>query len=240
VKRTVTLCMALMLIAGVAARLSAQATPTDKPMKTQAEKPAKKMAAAAKTEAGWISLFDGKSIDNWKASDDPASFSVEDGNIVVNAKGGPSHLYYDGAVQNHVFKNFELKCDIMTFPGANSGVYIATEFKPHGWPSKGYEVQVNNSHSDPKRTGGLYNVQDVFEPPAKDNEWFTMDIRVEGKHITVKVNDKQLVDYTEPDDVKRPDSMKNRVLGNGGTIALQGHDPKSKVLFKNILIKPLS
>lgn len=212
-KRIALLCLALLLTASTGARLSAQKTSAD----------------------GWIPLFDGKSLEGWKASDDPASFSVADGNIVVNAKGGPSHLYYVGPVQNHVFKNFELKLDIQTFPGANSGVYIATEWQDKSWPSKGYEVQVNNSHTDPKRTGGLYNVQDVYEPPAKDNEWFTMDIKVEGKHITVKVNDKQLVDYTEPADVKGPGHM----LGNGGTIALQAHDPKSKVLYKNILIKPL-
>jgi hypothetical protein len=217
VRRIATLCMTLTLVVIAAA----------------AARP-----AAAQTDKGWIALFDGKSLDGWKASDDPASFTIEDGQIAVNAKGGPSHLYYDGAVQHHDFKNFELKLDIMTMPGANSGVYIHTQYQPKGWPSKGYEVQVNNSHSDPKRTGGLYNVQDVFEAPAKDNEWFTMTIKVEGKHVTVRVGDKQLVDYTEPADVKRPDSMSGRTLSSG-TIALQAHDPKSKVLYKNILIKPL-
>jgi hypothetical protein len=189
-------------------------------------------------EAGWVSLFDGKSLNGWKASDNPASFSVADGAIVVNAVGGHAHLYYDGPVQNHDFKNFELKLDIMTFPGSNSGVYIHTASQPADWPAKGYEVQVNNSHTDPKRTGGLYNVQDVFEAPAKDNEWFTMDIKVEGKHVTVSVNDKKLVDYTEPADLKRPENMAQRVLSSG-TIALQAHDPKSKVLYKNIQIKRL-
>jgi hypothetical protein len=227
VKRAATYCLATLLTIGLAVAASAQA------------KKAEKTEKAGKAEAGWISLFDGKSLNGWKASDNPASFSVADGNIVVNAVDHNAHLYYDGPVQNHVFKNFELKLEIQTFPGANSGVYIATEYQPKDWPAKGYEVQVNNSHTDPKRTGGLYNVQDNYEAPAKDNEWFTMDIKVEGKHITVKVGDKQLVDYTEPADTQRPDSMKGRVLGNGGTIALQAHDPKSKVLYKNIMIKPL-
>jgi 3-keto-disaccharide hydrolase len=213
VKRILSVSLALVLLLGAAARVSAQA------------------------KDGWQPLFDGKSLTGWKASDNPASFSVADGTIVVNAVGGNAHLYYDGPVQNHDFKNFELKLDIMTFPGANSGVYIHTAYQDKSWPAKGYEVQVNNSHTDPKRTGGLYNVQDVFEPPAKDNEWFTMDIKVEGKHVTVSVNDKKLVDYTEPADVKRSESM-THVLSSG-TIALQAHDPKSKVLYKNILIKPL-
>jgi len=195
--------------------------------------------ARAHADEGWTALFDGKTLEGWKASDDPASFTVEKGQIVVNAKGGkPSHLFYVGPVQNHEFKNFELKLDIMTMPGANSGVYIHTQYQPTGWPSKGYEVQVNNSHTDPKRTGGLYNVQDVFEPPAKDNEWFTMDIKVEGKHVTVRVNDKQLVDYTEPAGVQRPAEQAGRVLSSG-TFALQAHDPKSTVYYKNIMVKPL-
>lgn len=216
-KRLATLCLALTLVFAVGARPHAAAT-------TAAD--------------GWMPLFDGKSLNGWKASDDPASFSVADGAIVVNAVGGHAHLYYDGPIQNHDFKNFELKLDIMTFPGSNSGVYIHTAYQPKDWPAKGYEVQVNNSHTDPKRTGGLYNVQDVYEPPAKDNEWFTMTIKVEGKHVTIGVNGKQLVDYTEPADAKRPDSTSQRVLSSG-TIALQAHDPKSKVLYKNILIKPL-
>jgi len=221
VKRTVTcgLALALMVVvAGVVGQVQ--------------------VSAQKKAEAGWMPLFDGKSLDGWKASDDPASFSVADGALVVNAVGGHAHLYYDGPVQQHDFKNFELKLDIMTFPGANSGVYIHTAYQPKDWPAKGYEVQVNNSHTDPKRTGGLYNVQDVFEAPAKDNEWFTMTIKVEGKHVTVGVNGKQLVDYTEPADAKRPENAAGRVLSSG-TIALQAHDPKSKVLYKNILIKPL-
>ena len=192
----------------------------------------------AKADGGWVALFDGKSLDGWKASDDPASFSVQDGQIVVNAKGGPSHLFYDGPVQNHDFRNFELKLDIMTQPGANSGVYIHTQFQPHGWPSHGYEVQVNNSHTDPKRTGGLYGVSDVYEAPAKDNEWFTMTIKVEVPHVTTAVNGKTLVDWIEPNMTQRPPNNPDRILGSG-TIALQAHDPKSVVRYKNIMIRPL-
>jgi hypothetical protein len=61
---------------------------------------------------------------------------------------------------------------------------------------------------------------------------------VNGKNITIKVNDKVMVEYTEPDNVERPAEMAGRKLSSG-TFALQGHDPKSKVLFKNIMVKPL-
>ena len=41
------------------------------------------VAATAQTD-GWISLFDGKTLDGWKASENPSTFSVADGAIVVN------------------------------------------------------------------------------------------------------------------------------------------------------------
>jgi hypothetical protein len=185
---------------------------------------------------GWQLLFDGKSLDGWKASEQPGTFSVQDGNIVT--AGPRSHLYYDGPVQNHDFKNFELRAEVMTYPNANSGIYFHTEFQQTGWPAKGYEVQVNNSHSDWRRTAGLYMVQDNKIPPAPDNTWFTMRIRVEGKHITTWVNEKVISDYTEEPNPVRPADMTGRLLSRG-TFALQGHDPKSRVLYHTIAVKVL-
>ena len=121
----------------------------------------------------------------------PPRFAVVDGAIVVN--GPRAHLYYVGPVGNHDFKNFEFKADVMTTAGSNSGIYFHTAYQEGGWPSKGYEVQVNNSHTDPKRTAGLYSVQDNMEAPAKDDEWFTMQITVQGKHVTTSVNGKTIV-----------------------------------------------
>jgi Domain of Unknown Function (DUF1080) len=190
----------------------------------------------AQQDAGWVPLFDGKTLDGWKVGENAATFTVQDGAIVVN--GPRAHLYYTGPVQNHDFKNFEFKADVMTTPGSNSGLYFHTAYQEGGWPSKGYEVQINNSHTDPKRTAGLYNVQDNMEPPAKDDEWFTMTIVVKGKQITTAVNGKTISDYTEPEGVQRPKDMAARVLSSG-TFAIQGHDPKSKVLVKNIMVKVL-
>jgi hypothetical protein len=195
--------------------------------------------AADKPQAvdGFVSLFDGKTLDGWKVGTNADTFKVQDGMIVVNGPG-PGHLFYVGPVANHDFKNFHLKCEVMTFPQANSGIYFHTEYQDTGWPNKGFEAQVDNSHKDPKRTGGLYNVQDNFEVPAKDNEWFTYEIIVTGKHVMVKINGKTTCDWTQPDDWKGPNRMPGRVLGHG-TFALQGHDPGSKVYFKNIMVKPL-
>jgi hypothetical protein len=190
----------------------------------------------AQQSGQWVSLFDGKTLDGWKVGENAATFTVQDGAIVVN--GPRAHLYYVGPVGNHDFKNFEFKADVMTTAGSNSGLYFHTAYQEGGWPSKGYEVQVNNSHTDPKRTAGLYNVQDNMEAPAKDGEWFTMQIVVKGKQITTSVNGKTISNYTEPDAVQRPPDQKDRLLSSG-TFAIQGHDPKSKVLVKNIQVRVL-
>ena len=184
---------------------------------------------------GWYSLFDGASLDGWQASEEEGTFSVMDGMIMVHGKR--SHLYYVGPVAEHNFTNFEFKADVKTEPGSNSGIYFHTEFQQDGWPDKGYEVQVNQSHSDWRRTGSLYNIADLKETPAVDNEWYTESIIVEGKHIIVKVNDEIVNDFTEPDDANY-EGMPGRKISSG-TFCLQGHDPKSIVHFKNIMVKPL-
>jgi hypothetical protein len=177
---------------------------------------------------GWIPLFDGQTLTGWRASENPSTFTVANGEIVVH--GPRAHLFYDGPVSNHEFKDFELKADVMTKPGANSGIFVRTTFQETGFPSKGYEVQVNNSQSDWRRTGSLYAVRDVREA-GRDNEWFTMRTIVRGRRVQIFVGDRQTVDYTEPD------TSATRLTG--ATIALQGHDPGSEVHYKNIMIKPL-
>lgn len=189
-----------------------------------------------KDQEGWISLFDGHSLSGWKVSDNQKSVRVEDGAIVTN--GTRAHAFYDGPVQNHNFKNFEFKAEVMTFPNANSGIYFHTEYQAEGWPSKGYEVQVNNSQSDWRRTGSLYSILDVKETYVKDNEWYTEYIKVEGKRVIIKINDIVVVDYTEPYNPVREEGSKGRVISSG-TFALQAHDPGSKVKFRNIMVRPL-
>jgi len=188
-------------------------------------------------DQGWVSLFNGKDLDGWKASENPSTFSVQDGAIV--AKGPRSHLFYVDPVRNANFKNFELKVDVMTLPGANGGIYIHTAYQDKGWPSKGFEIQVNNSYDkDPRRTGSLYEVQDVTEKLVPDNVWFTEHIVVKGDTIAVRVNDKEVVRWTQPPDWKGTRGFPQRRISSG-TIALQGHDPGSTVYYKNILIRPL-
>jgi hypothetical protein len=194
------------------------------------------LIAQTSSRGGWTNLFDGKSLNGWKVGENAGTFHVENGTIVAN--GPTAHLFYVGNFNNHNFKNFEFKAQVMTTPGSNSGIYFHTDYQEGGWPAKGYEVQVNNSHTDWRRTGSLYAVQDVRDTLVKDNVWYTEYIKVEGKKVTIKVNDKTVVEYTEPDNVQRDKGSEGRKISNG-TFALQGHDPKSKVYFKDIMVKPL-
>ena len=187
--------------------------------------------AGEKDAEGWTTLFDGKSLDGWKASEKTECFSVKDGMLCV--EGGRAHLFYTGDVEKHNFKNFELKLDIMTRPGANSGVFFHTAFQETGWPARGFECQVNQTHSDPKKTGSLYNIKNVMNTsPAKDDEWYTYHIIVQGDKVTIKVNDAVVNEVTF--DEKLPRKL------SSGTFCLQAHDPKSKICYKNIKVKPLA
>lgn len=182
-------------------------------------------------------LFNGKNLDGWKASENPGTFKVEDGAIV--AHGPRAHLFYNGPVNGASFKNFELSVEVKAAAGANSGVYFHTAFQDKDWPAAGFEVQVNNSavqHGDyleRKKTGSLYGIRNVYKQMAADDTWFTMKIAVKGNRVQVRVDDVLLVDYLEIP------SMAPRGLGKG-TFALQGHDPDSRVSFRNIRVKALS
>jgi len=182
----------------------------------------------------WQSLFDGKTLAGWRASDDPGTFSVKDGEIVV--KGPRSHLFYVGPDAD--FRNFEFKAQIKTFPNANSGVYFHTQWQEKGWPEKGYEVQVNNSHSDTSRTGGLWGVRDYREVVVPDGQWFTLTVIVQGKHVVTRIDDKVIVDYTEEENPPRAKGLEQRLL-KSGTFALQGHDPGSETHFRDIKVRRL-
>ena len=180
---------------------------------------------------GWVSLFDGKSLNGWKVAENPETFSVDSGMIRVFGKR--AHLFYDGEVSNHDFTNFHFKAEVMTTPGANSGIYFHTRYQDVGFPSIGFETQVNNSHTDWRRSGSLYAINDVREVFVKDNEWYTHEIIVIGKTVEVKLNGKTVMQFTEP-----ANPTGNRIISSG-TFALQGHDPNSRVYYRNIMVKPL-
>ncbi|HLW19182.1 MAG TPA: DUF1080 domain-containing protein [Cyclobacteriaceae bacterium] len=185
---------------------------------------------------GWISLFDGKTLEGWRINENPQSFQVVDG--IIKVDGPRAHLFYEGPVNNSDFKNFEFKAQVKTEPGANSGIFIHTQFQESGWPDKGYEIQVNQSHGDWRKTGSVYSFADVKEVYVQDNEWYTEHIIVKDGKITVKINGEVVVEYVEAEDQNRPENAGQKKLSSG-TFALQAHDPESVIYYKDIMVKPL-
>jgi hypothetical protein len=191
------------------------------------------VSPAVAEEPGFEPLFDGKSLAGWKVNENPGSWQVVNGEIIC--RGSRSHLFFVGADASKPaeFKDFHFKADVLTKPNANSGIFFHTKFQPEGWPAQGYEMQVNNSQGDPVRTGSIYNVVKNFVPPVPDNEWFTEEVMVKGKAVTVLVNGKVLFEFVEPEGVAGTRKL------SSGTFALQAHDPGSEVHYKNLRVKRL-
>lgn len=203
----------------------------------------------AERQAGWKLLFDGKSLAGWKPSESAESFVVRDGMIVAQGLGNAieaqaphpkCHLFYLGPDGKASFKNFEFKTDLKSAHHANSGIYFHTEFIADAWPQKGFEIQIDNVPTHPKKTGSLYGVADINSSPAQDDQWVHLHLIVRDKRVMIRVNDQKVVDWTEPVGfvARHPPWYTERKLSQG-MFALQGHDSTSTVYFKNLRVLPL-
>jgi hypothetical protein len=186
----------------------------------------------------WQTIFNGQNLDGWKtAGENPESFIVEDGTIKCN--GERSHLFYKGN-----FKNFEFETEVKTLEHSNSGIFIHTKYQAEGWPAAGYEIQINNSYRgsenyiERKKTASIYSIRNIYYPLVNDNEWFKMRIKVDENLVEVFVNDVKVNEYIQPENPWRWDGGEGLKLGKG-TFALQAHDTKSTVYFRNIKVKEL-
>lgn len=189
---------------------------------------------SADGDEGFATIFDGSTFDGWKrAAEHPDTWKIENGAFV--AHGERCHLYYVGDAKP--FKNFELKVDVMTEPGSNGGIYFHSRYQETGWPKYGFETQVNVSHSDWKKTGSLYDRVNLASTPAQDNQWWTQHIVVQGNKVTIRIDGKIVVEYTEPPGAEAGRDFTRKL--DEGTFALQAHDPKSVVRYKNIRVKRL-
>ena len=204
------------------------------------------MTAAGLTAAdeGWVALFNGRNLDGWRASENRDSWKVVDGQL--SADGPRSHLFYTGPVRGANFRNFEIEAEVMTRPGANSGIYFHTAYQEKGYPTKGFEIQINNTatgegdYRERKKTASLYGIRNIYKQLVTDDEWFKIHAAVRGKNIQVRLNGTLLVDYTEPaPPFIAPGTERDRFLDRG-TFALQCHDAGSKARFRNLRVRPLA
>jgi hypothetical protein len=169
--------------------------------------------------SGWYSLFDGKTLSGWKTFD-PHAWKIVDGGM-LEGTGTRSHLFSPGT-----YRNMEFRAQVKLNHKGNSGMYFRAKLG-EGWP-RGYETQVENTSSDPQRTGSLYNFVKVGKQLVEDDTWWTQHVVAIGNRTIIKVNDEIVVDFID---------KKN--THTEGHLALQQHDPGSVVLYKNVQVKPL-
>ena len=186
-------------------------------------------------------LFAGKNLDGWKVNAaDPKRMSskfevTKDGELSL--KNGPGDL-----VTEKEFDNFVLQFECKTLgKGLNSGIFFRCI---PGQYQNGYEAQIQNAYKDNDRTkpvdfgtGAIYRRVPARKVVSNDNEWFTMTVVADGKHIATWVNGYQTVDWT--DDRKENDNPRNGYRAAKGPLSIQGHDPTTDLLFRNIRIAEL-
>ena len=166
-------------------------------------------------------MFDGSTLEGWKANEHPESWTVKDG--AIRGDGPASHLFY----MTEKCVNCEFKAEVRINHGGNSGMYFRTAFGP-GFP-KGYEAQVDSTPDRSGRNGQPVWFGQGVRQLIPDDTWWTQHIIVEGNHIQIFVNDKPTVDFIDENNTY-----------TSGYLALQEHNPGSVVEYKNLMMKALS
>lgn len=182
-------------------------------------------------------LFNGKDLAGWStANAEQSKFAVTPAGE-LQLTNGPGQIASDKEFTNFVL---QLDCKV-DGDGLNSGVFFRT-LRDGRW--QGYESQINNRihNGDATRpvdfgTGAIYRRQAARRVAANDRQWFTKTIVADGPHIAVWVNGLQVTDWT---DTRPPHDNPREGLRLGpGAIAIQGHDPTTNFLFRDIEISEL-
>lgn len=194
-------------------------------------------AALRGSDSDNIVLFDGHTLRGWKTAGSRDSFRVEDGSIAVC--GPAANLFYIGRGGQPQFKNFEFKADVLTRPGACSGIFFHTQFQRHLPVKAGFRIQIDNSdpsevvHHKRCKTGSLCGVREIYKALPKHDQWFPLRIQVRGKQVRVWANGALVTDYVEPAaDTTAPK------LGRG-TFAIESCGEQAPVQCRNLSLKPL-
>ncbi|GHV50316.1 hypothetical protein FACS1894181_10730 [Bacteroidia bacterium] len=172
-------------------------------------------------------LFDGKGLGKWEVKGQAA---VNDGIFTLSGAGTQAVL------KGGNYKNFVLSMELQTSPGGKGAVWF------HTGPdlSKGYSVAINNDREDLawwKMSGSLLSVRNLTKSFIKENEWYTMEVKVNGKSVAVSINGNPVVEYTEPSAPYRSESHKAMLL-SAGTFALTS-EGRGEIRIKDISVAAL-
>ena len=184
-----------------------------------------KSSAASNGNSNFTSIFDGKTLDGWKMAGN-GRFMIVESDAALQSEGGMGLLWYS----ENKYKNFIFKLEWkVSDEGDNSGVFVRfpdPDDNPNIAVREGYEIQIDDRAGDPiHQTGAIYDFvapSKVVSKPA--GQWHTMEIQVLSQSYTVIINGQKVTEFTG-----------SRMTE--GYVGLQAHDDKSKVSFRNILIK---
>ncbi len=186
-------------------------------------------APQASSESGWITLFDGKSLDGFTKTGD-ANWRVEDGTIV--ADNGNGFL-----VTKNGYKDYEIKAEFWVEPDSNSGIFIRCADPNKIGADNCYEVNIWDARPDPSYgTGAIVNLAKVDPMPKAGGKWNTYDITAKGSTLTVVLNGQKTVDAQ---DSKLPSGHIALQHGLGNKDANGVANDKGVVKFRKVEIKPL-
>jgi hypothetical protein len=176
----------------------------------------------ATAQDGWVSLFDGKNLDEWNG-DGSATFKIEDGSVIAVDKKDPktttSYL-----LSKKTYKNFALRAEFFVSDDANSGIFLRCDPKAIGAKTC-YEFNVFDQRPDPSYgTASIVYIAEVDPMPKAGGKWNTMEITANGRHLTLTMNGTKYVDVRNG-------------LFEDGYIALQFG--VGTVKFRKVDIKPL-
>ena len=150
-------------------------------------------------------LFNGKDTSNWNTS---GNVSVQENALTLS---GPDAM---AILKQGNYKNFELSLEVKTDQGGKGAVCFHSDVTA----SKGYKVAINNDVTDPvwwKMSGSLLSVRNLTKSFVKENQWFAMKIKVEGKAVSVLIDGAPVVEYTEPVAPYRTEVNTNARLSEG-------------------------
>ena len=186
--------------------------------------------ARAQSEAGWIVLFDGKSLDNWNQIGD-ANWKLDDG--VVIADKGNGFL-----ISKNSYTDFQLRAEFWVDDDANSGIFIRCTDPNKVTGSTAYEVNIWDRRPDPSYgTGAIVNVAKVSPMPKSAGKWNVYEIVAKGSKFTVTLNGQKTVDGAE--DTKFASGRIALQHGLGLKDEKGVANDRGVVKFRKVEIKPL-
>ena len=179
---------------------------------------------AASAQGAWITLFDGKNLDQW-VGDGTATFKIEDGSVIATDKKDPKAVAAY-LVSKQSFKDFEIRAEFWVSDDANSGIFIRNTDPKHISSKTGYEVNIFDQRPDPSMgTGGIVPFAKTLVPIKAGGKWNTYEIVAKGSKFWATLNGTKTVDGAENSDHKE------------GPIALQFG--VGTVKFRKVEIRPL-